>query len=97
LKSECEAAQKKCLDMAEMAEASAQVIQSTNDMAQAKHTEELESIKKEFQEKENDLVSQIKQLQDSVEELKNRHAEEVAKLTNQIQEVCISRYSAIGI
>lgn len=65
------------------------MMKSANETVQAKHEQVIQSLREDFQAKENGLLAEIEVLKQSVEDLNNRHAEEVLKLTNQLREVLI--------
>lgn len=84
-----ESLKQKCTEFASAVETSAEMMKSANETVQAKHEQVIQSLREDFQAKENGLLAEIKVLKQSVEDLNNRHAEEVLKLTNQLREVLI--------
>jgi hypothetical protein len=65
----------------------ADTVKNASEAIGVKHKEEIQSLHHKFEVKETELLQKIGGLEKTLEGLKSEHAEEVTKLTKQVEEV----------
>lgn len=95
MKAESETAQKKNVELAAAVDSAAESVKTATDAIAVTHASEVESLHHKFEAKQNEFLEKIDTFEKTIEALKSEHAEEVTKLTNQIEEVGVEKYHCV--